>query len=135
MHAVFADPNTVAEVLQEVKAAHLGMSVVVSGLFERVRECCRRIGQAPAPHTIEYSLGIWGRTEGLPDDYVLEISTMCGHGMVAFSLVLDAFEEVKSGRASPEEAARRLAEPCVCGVFNPTRAAHLLRAAAATEKP
>lgn len=127
VHAVFTDPNTVAEVLQELKEANWGMSVVLSGLFEPVRECCRRIGQKPAPHTIEYSLGVWGQTNKLPADPVMEISTMCGHGMVAFNLVLDAFEEVKSGRVSPEEAARRLAEPCVCGVFNPTRAAELLR--------
>jgi len=127
VHAAFTDPNTVAEVLQKVKEADLGMSVVVSGLFEPVRGCCHRIGQRPAPHTVEYSLGVWGQTDRLPEDFVLEISTMCGHGMVSFNLVLDAIEGVKSGRVSPEEAARRLAEPCVCGVFNPSRAAELLR--------
>jgi len=134
VHAVYTDPDAVQEVLREVKAADLGMSVVVSGLFEPVRECCRRIGQEPAPHTIEYSLGVWGQKERLPEDHVLEVSTMCGHGMVAFNLVSDAFEQVKRGRASPEEAARRLAVPCVCGVFNPERAAQLLRAGASTQK-
>lgn len=130
VHAVFTDPNTVAEVLQKVREADLGMSVVVSGLFEPVSECCHRIGQKSAPHTIEYSLGVWGQTDRLPADFVLEIGTMCGHGMVSFNLVLDAIERVKSGGVSAEDAARRLAEPCVCGVFNPTRAAKLLRAMA-----
>jgi hypothetical protein len=125
-HAVFTDIDTVAEVLGEIKEAELGVSVVVSGLFEPVRECCKRIGQRPAPHSIEHSLGVWGRTDKLPEDSVLEIATMCGHGLVSFNLVREALDDVKGGRATPQEAARRLAEPCVCGIFNLTRAAKLL---------
>ena len=130
VHAVFTDANTVAEVLQEVKDADLGMSVVVSGLLKPVGQCCRRIGRKPAPHTIEYSLGVWGRTDRLPGDSVLELSTMCGHGMVAFNLIFDTVEEVRKGRVTCEEASRRLAKPCVCGVFNPARATELLKAMA-----
>lgn len=126
VHAVFNDVQKVAEVLEEVKKANLGMSVVVSGLFEPVRKCCEQIGQKPAPHTAEHSLGVWGRTGKLPKRGILEISTMCGHGMVSFNLVRDVVEDFKAGRISTQEAALKLAEPCVCGVFNPTRAAQLL---------
>ena len=126
VHAVFTDVRKVARVLQEVKEANLGISVVVSGLFEPVRKCCKELGQKPAPHTVEHSLGVWGRTDKLPERGILEISTMCGHGMVSFNLVRDAVEDVKAGRITAQEAALKLAEPCVCGVFNPTRAAQLL---------
>lgn len=134
LHAVYEDPETVAEVVQEVKEADLGLSVVVSGLYGPVSECCQKIGQEPAPHTIEYSLGIWGRKEKLPDESILQIATMCGHGMVSFKLISDAVEDVKEGRLTPEQAAQRLAEPCVCGIFNPSRAAQLLKAMAAAEQ-
>jgi len=126
VHAVFTDVETVAEFLGEIKEADLGMSVVVSGLFEPVRKCCERIGQKPAPHTVEHSLGVWGRTDKLPEREILEISTMCGHGMVSFNLVKGAVEDVKEGRATAQEAALKLAVPCICGVFNPIRAARLL---------
>ncbi|MDK2784470.1 MAG: hypothetical protein PWQ41_1108, partial [Bacillota bacterium] len=52
---------------------------------------------------------------------------MCGHGMVAFSLVEHLVEEVKAGRITVEQAARELAKQCVCGVFNPVRAAEIIR--------
>jgi len=127
VHAVFTDIDTVAAVLKELQEADLGLSVVVSGLLEPVRETCRRLGMTPAPHTVEHSLGVWGKRELLPKKEVLEVSTMCGHGMVAFGLIEEAVADVKAGRSSPEKAARRLAEPCVCGIFNPVRAAELLR--------
>jgi hypothetical protein len=95
-------------------------------MFEPVRCCCSDLGLEPAPHTVNHSLGVWGRTETLPEQDVLEISTMCGHGMVAFGLIRDMVAEVKAGRLTVREAAERLAEPCECGVFNPDRAAALL---------
>ena len=127
VHAVFTDVGTVADVLKELQAADLGMSIVVSGLLGPVHETCRRLGMKPAPHTVEHSLGVWGKTDLLPDEEVLQISTMCGHGMVSFGLIEKAVADVKAGRSTPEQAARELAEPCVCGIFNPTRAAELLR--------
>jgi hypothetical protein len=127
IHAVFTDIDTVAAVLKELQEANLGLSVVVSGLLAPVRETCHRLGMTPAPHTVEHSLGVWGQAELLPEEEVLEVSTMCGHGMVAFGLIEKAVADVKAGRSTPEEAARTLAEPCVCGIFNPVRAAELLK--------
>jgi hypothetical protein len=130
VHVVFTDIMEVEAVLREVKEANLGMSIVVSGLFDPIRKCLELIGQEPSPHTIEYSLGVWGRTERLPERGVLEISTMCGHGMVGFDLVKNAVEDLRVGRATERQVAMRLSKPCVCGVFNPARACHLARALA-----
>lgn len=127
VHAVYDNLDTVSDVLAELIQADLGLSVVVSGLLEPVRECCSKLGRSPAPHTVEYSLGIWGKKELLPDPAVLEISTMCGHGQVAFNLIKSSVQDIKRGRITSEQAARNLAEVCVCGVFNPLRAAKLLK--------
>jgi len=132
VHAVYTDIETVTMVLKDLQEADLGLSVVVSGLFGPVHEACRKLDISPSPHTIEYSLGIWGKTGYLPTTDVLEISTMCGHGQVAFRLIQQAVAEIKHGVITPEQAAKRLAEPCVCGIFNPDRAALLLKQMAET---
>ena len=126
VHAVFADVDTLQQLLDCLQEADLGISVVVSGLLDRVRECCGNLGLDSAPHTVNCSLGVWGRTEVLPEPEVLRISTMCGHGMVSFALIRDAAAEVRAGKLSIRKAAGRLAEPCECGIFNPQRAEQLL---------
>lgn len=128
VHAVFTDLETVAKVVQEVKDADLGMSVIISGLFDSAKECCQKTGLTL--HTVEHSLDIWGKTEKLAPGDVLEIATMCGHGMVAANLVVSMAEDIEAGRLSPEEAAEELAKQCCCGIFNPVRAAELLGAMA-----
>jgi hypothetical protein len=52
---------------------------------------------------------------------------MCGHGMVAGSLVDHYVKQIKRGKSTVSEAARKLAEPCVCGIFNFERAENLLK--------
>jgi len=128
VHAVFTDLETVAKVVQEVKDADLGMSVIISGLFDSAKECCQKTGLTL--HTVEHSLDIWGKREKLAPGDVLEIATMCGHGMVAANLVVSMAEDIKAGRLTPEDAAEELTKQCCCGVFNPVRAAELLGAMA-----
>jgi len=128
VHAVFVSKDVVSEVLKELKEADLGMSVVVSGIFENVDECAEKAGLKH--HTANFSLGIWGKTEKLPSNDILEVTTMCGHAMVSANLVTTMVDEVKAGRKTPEEAAKVLAPQCACGVFNPARAAKLLAAMA-----
>lgn len=128
VHAVFTDLETVAKFVGEVKDANLGISVVISGLFDAAKECCRKTN-LPL-HTIEHSLGIWGKKEKLPSPNVLELTTMCGHGMVAANLVASLAKEIAAGRMTPEKGAEELAKQCCCGVFNPTRAGELLKAMA-----
>ena len=132
VHGVFTDEDTVVTVLKELKRADTGLSIVVSGLVSKTEECCARAGLSP--HTVEHSLGVSGRTHDLPCRQVLEIATMCGHGMVGFALIEDYADKVASGEISPEDAARTLAGQCQCGILNPERAARLLKAMAARRK-
>jgi hypothetical protein len=123
-HAVFTDAATVAAVLAELKRADLGLSIVLSGLFDTLAGCCREAGVER--HTIEHSLGVWGRTDLLPSPRVLQVSTMCGHGMVGFPLIQDLVERIKGGALTVRRAAEILAARCHCGVFNPVRGRELL---------
>ncbi|MEW6399323.1 MAG: hypothetical protein AB1503_09200 [Bacillota bacterium] len=125
IHGVFTDPETVARVLDELRELDAGMSVVVSGLFDRVHPCVR--GAGLEPHTIEFSLGVHGRVEDLPSDrLVMGIQTMCGHGMVSYHLISHLAGEVAAGRLGADRAAATMAANCHCGVFNPRRAAQLI---------
>jgi hypothetical protein len=124
VHGVFNDPDKVVAALKQLKVEDLGLSVVVSGLFEKVRECCSKSGLTP--HTVNNALGRWGRTDRLPPADVLEVNTMCGHGMVTVKLIEDTAAKVKSGEMTPEQGAERLFKPCMCGIFNADRAAKLL---------
>ena len=126
--AVFDNPVDLTEFLKEVKEADLGLSVVVSGIFEKVDECFEKAGLKH--HTANFSLGIWGKQDPLPDNDILEITTMCGHGMIPANLVGVLVNEIREGRRTPDVAARILAPNCSCGIYNPIRAAELLEAVA-----
>lgn len=125
VHGVFTDQNTVMNVLKDLKEADLGLSVVVSGPFSCVGELCQAAGLSP--HSVDYSGGIWGKRDQLPPDEILEVTTMCGHAMVATNLVKSLIDEIKAGERSAEESGKELAKVCECGIFNPVRAAELLR--------
>lgn len=125
VHFVFEDKEAVAEILDKLKKAELGTSVVVSGLVEVTDELCKKAGLKM--HTVEFSGGIHGKLELLPDREILEITTMCGHGMVASNLVREMIMQIKKGKKTLKEASLELAKPCQCGVFNPKRAAELLK--------
>ena len=125
VHAVFTDQDTLVKALGEVKEANLDLSIVLSGIVEHTTECCSKNGITP--HTIEHSLGIHGKLEKLPDDTVVEVNTMCGHGMVAYSLIEDLAQKVSKGRLTAEKAAEKLARQCHCGVFNTSRAEKLIK--------
>jgi hypothetical protein len=124
-YLVFDDRNKVESFLKDVVKADFGLSVIVSGLFDEVDEICQTLGIKR--HTVQCSLGVWGRIDRLPQQEILAVNTMCGHGMVSFNLVKRMAYEVSKGHLSYEEAGRTLARPCVCGVFNPKRAEELLR--------
>ena len=126
VQAVFDDAEKVAQVLGAFKEIDLGLSVVVSGLHDEVEKCCRNAGLKR--HTVNQSLGRWGRIDRLPSEEVLEINTMCGHGMVAVGLIEEIAGRVRAGGLTAEEGAEELFKPCMCGIFNPVRAAGLLSA-------
>jgi hypothetical protein len=124
VRCVFSDIQAVQQVLEELKGANLGISVVVSGLLDEVLQLAQRVGLQP--HTINYSLGFHGRVERLPKPIVLDLMTMCGHGMVSSALVEQLVGDVLEGHVSPDKAAETMAKPCVCGIFNQARARALL---------
>jgi len=121
---VFNNKKELANYLKELKERNLGRSVVVSGLFNEVIDCLREINLTP--HTIQFSLGIFGKKELLPEEEILEITTMCGHHMISSRLVEKLASDIKNGKISCEEAVRVMSEQCVCGVFNKGRTCKLM---------
>ncbi len=122
---VFSNRASLREALKELKERDFGISIVVSGLTDEVFAVCDEVGLQP--HTIDLSLGIWGKKRLLPRAELLELTTMCGHAMTATSLVLEMVDKVRAGHMTADQAARELAKPCVCGIFNQERAADLVR--------
>lgn len=125
---VYSDRNKLRDVLAELKEKDYGISITVSGLIDRVFDTCEEVGLMP--HTISYSVGIWGKKNLLPKMELLEISSMCGHAMTSANLVNKAIQDIKAGRMTAQVAAKAIAKPCACGCFNTDRAAELLQKAA-----
>jgi hypothetical protein len=130
--ALFVDLDALGSVISELAKADLGLSVVVSGLTEEVEHCCHAAGIER--HSVEQSLGIWGTRERLPERSILELNTMCGHGLVSFNLIRKMIEYVKLRRLTPKKAAALMARCCECGAFNPVRAEALLEKARKGER-
>ena len=122
--AVFTDVDTLKEVIAELIEADLGISINVSGLLVGVQECCHA-GWIER-HSVEQSLGFWGSSDLLPERDVLEINSLCGHGLVSFNLIHKMMDHVKMRRLTPAEAAKIMGRCCECGVFNTARAERLL---------
>jgi len=122
---VFDDPEKVKRVLKELKEENLGLSIVVSGIFDIVFKCCRENGLTP--HTVNMALGIKGRKELLPKGKTLDVVTMCGHGLVSKYLVKDLVSKIGKGLITAEEAAQKLGANYLCGAFNTVRATELLK--------
>lgn len=125
VYSAFHGREKLKEALIRLKEADEGISIVVSGLIDRVREVASEIGLNP--HTINLSLGIHGRTDRLPPPDIRQFTTMCGHGMVSPDLVRDVIRKVKTGKLSCWEGSLTLAAPCACGIYNPHRSEELLK--------
>ncbi len=123
--SVYDSQEKLKEVLSELKEKDFGISITVSGLIDRVFDTCDEIGLAP--HTISYSMGVWGKKELLPKMEILEITSMCGHAMTSANLVKKAVADIKAGKTTAQAAAKEIARPCACGCFNTERAAALLQ--------
>ena len=122
--AVYTSKKDMQGALRGLKEADLGLSVVVSGIFDDVFEGCSQIGVGP--HTVNMSLGTFGKTERMAEAKILEIVTMCGHSYVSPSLVKHMIDGVTNGRLTPEQAAVELGRQCTCNFFNVDRAAQLI---------
>ena len=126
VHAVFGNIEDASAFAKEVKEADLGISLVISAPFDRAWKVADAAGCIG--HTIEYSGGIWGKTEKLPAPEVLEFTTMCGHGMISRYLVEDVIKRVKAGTISAKEGSVEIGKQCCCGIYNPDRSEKLLKA-------
>jgi hypothetical protein len=122
--AVFDDVTKVEALLRDLKAADLGVSINISSLADEANACCKRAGITR--HSIEYSLGFHGDLNQLPDRHVLELSTMCGHGMLSHNFARKMIDMVRENRRTPKQAATYMARFCTCGIFNLTRAMRVL---------
>ncbi len=125
--AVFNKRDNMEAFIKELKELDLGISVNISALTDETRESCLNVGIVP--HSVEYSLGFRGQVDRLPSRKALELSTMCGHGMVSGNFANKMIEHVKEGRQKPEMAGQYLAKLCVCGIYNVARAQRLLEQA------
>ncbi len=121
---VFDNTPALEAFLKEIKELDSGLSVNVSSLVDDFKEIARRTGILA--HSINYSLGFRGNLYRLPDQQVLALTTMCGHGLIANSFAKKMIDGVKEKRLTPEKAARYMAKFCVCGAFNTSRAERLL---------
>ena len=125
VYSTFHKREHLLNLLKRFKEEDQGISIVVSGLIDTVRDMAEEVGLKP--HTINLSLGIHGRTDLLPPPDIRQFTTMCGHAMVAPDLVLDNVRKVKTGKTTSWDASKELAGPCACGIFNPFRSEELLR--------
>ncbi|MFX0034757.1 MAG: hypothetical protein ACFE9I_03840 [Candidatus Hermodarchaeota archaeon] len=122
--ANFNNIESVKKALTLLKKNNLGISVVVSGLITEIKKIAKEIDLDL--HTIHLSLGTFGKKELLPSEKILEITTMCGHHCISPQSIEYYVKLIKNGKISVENAANRLKKPCVCGIFNLSRAVQIL---------
>lgn len=124
VYSTFNSREKVKDLLIRMKKADEGISIVVSGLIDRVREISAEVGLNP--HMVNLSLGIHGNSERLPPADIRQFTTMCGHGVVSPNLVRDVIRKLKREKVSAWEGSLILAGPCACGIYNPHRSEELL---------
>ena len=122
--ATFTDIETVKKVMKTLKEENLGVSIVISGLLSEIQNIATKVDLNL--HTVHLSLGTFGKKELLPSEKILEITTMCGHHCISSQSIEYYVQLIKNGNISVEEAAKKLARPCVCGIFNLSRAVQIL---------
>jgi len=122
--AVFDSRQKAIACLADVIRADLGLSVNISTSVDGAKEVGETCGIHR--HSVEYSLGFVDPNDKLPHGQVMELATMCGHGMVSFSMAQKMLDMVREGRRTPEQAVATLSRFCPCGVYNPSRARRLI---------
>lgn len=125
VRAVFTKINNLKKALENILTEDFGLSITLSGLIDEIFILANKL--KIKPHTINLSLGIWGKTDLLPREEVLDITTMCGHHMISHLLVEKYVNEIRSNKTSYEKAVKEMAKLCVCGIFNTHRAKSLLK--------
>jgi hypothetical protein len=122
--AVFDTFEKMSGFVEALAKADLGVSINIASPMEGAHRCCKETGLVR--HSVEYSIGFRGRVDALPEASTLELSTMCGHGMVSAAFARKMLDWVKENRRTPAQAAAYMARFCSCGVFNTCRAERVL---------
>ncbi len=125
LRGVFTKREQIVEFLKIMKEKDTGLSVVATGVLSEVLPACKEADVTP--HSINYSLGVWGKKDNLPDEVTLSITTMCGHHMIPPKFVQHVMDQVDKGRLTPEAGAIKLANFCYCGIFNHVRCADIIK--------
>jgi translation initiation factor 1 (eIF-1/SUI1) len=123
--ASYDSKHNVKEVLEDLKKEDFGISIVVEGLINEIKDLSNQVGlKLDSAHL---SLGMFGKKNLLPDDKILEITTMCGHHCISPQSVKHYVDLINKDKISIEKAAEKLAKPCICGIFNTKRAIEILK--------
>ena len=76
--SVFNGRDKIKKLMERFKEVDQGISIVISGLIDKVRDIAAEVGLNP--HTINLSIGVHGNTTVLPSADIRQFTTMCGHG-------------------------------------------------------
>jgi hypothetical protein len=125
VQVVFDNKKDAIKALRALKEADLGISVVISGLNEEVKNIVKQAGIADYPHTANITIGFMGKKSLTASDDIRQITTMCGHHMISAKIVEYLVEMIKTDRITPIMAAVQVSKQCTCGAFNTRRAATL----------
>jgi len=110
--------------MKTLKEENIGISIVVSGLVSEIKQTVEEVGLNI--HTVHFSLGTFGKNELLPSKKVLEVTTTCGHHCISPQSIKHYSKLIKNEKITVEKAAEKLAEPCICGIFNTSKAISIL---------
>ncbi len=122
IQVVFDNKEDAVKALRALKEADLGISVVISGLHDEVKDIVKQAGVGDYPHTANVTIGFMGRREKAAPEDVRLITTMCGHHMISGRIVEHLVGMISAGRATPMQAAVQVSRQCTCGAFNTQRA-------------
>jgi hypothetical protein len=121
---VFDKRENAEAFVKRIKEEDLGLSVNISSSIDNAKNACKFAG-IPR-HSIAYSLGFEAVGDNVPAKQAVQLSTMCGHGMLSINFAQKMMSFVKENRRTPQEAAEAMSRFCSCGIFNTTRAKRIL---------
>jgi hypothetical protein len=125
VRGAFKSIEDATKYMADLKEADLGLCLIIAGPLDMVLDGCKKAGVKP--HTMNYSLGIFGNLSKLASEETRAISCMCGHHMVPDGVIAKERRMVAKGKRDPKKSALKLAKLCPCGIFNQERAEALLR--------
>jgi hypothetical protein len=127
IQVVYDDKEEAIKALRKLKEADLGISVVISGLHDEVKDIVQKAGVGEEPHTANITIGFMGNKEKVAPDDIRLITTMCGHHMISARIVEHLIKMIQEGRITPLDAAVTVSGQCTCGAFNTVRASKLFK--------